>query len=75
MAQIVNVSFDSDLDSYKNPVDIEVLIKVQLAFEDDKQFVVIKTTAETLKIRDLLVNEISNAIIKHIAIKLDIDDI
>ena len=75
MAQIVNVSFDSDLDSYKNPVDIEVLIKVQLAFEDDKQFVVIKTTAETLKIRDLLVDEISNAIIKHIAIKLDIDDI
>ena len=75
MAQIVNVSFDSDLDSYKNPVDIEVLIKVQLAFEDDQQFVVIKTTAETLKIRDLLVNEISNAIIKHIAIKLDIDDI
>ena len=75
MAQIVNVSFDSDLESYKNPVDIEVLIKVQLAFEDDNQFVVIKTTAETLKIRDLLVNEISNAIIKHIAIKLDIDDI
>lgn len=56
MAQIVDVSFDSDLDSYKNPIDIEVSIMVQLAFEDDKQFVVIKTTAETLKIRDLLVD-------------------